>query len=61
MIGSSFEEKILQRQQLKQSLSEKLIDEKVNSKSYDFFSMKQLFMEIGPKCITYSPILNKLK
>ena len=31
MIGSSFEEKILQRQQLKQSLSEKLIDEKVNS------------------------------
>lgn len=61
LIGCSFEEKILQRQQLKQSLSEKLIDEQNNTNSFDFCSLKQLFMEIAPKCLTYSPSENQLE
>jgi hypothetical protein len=45
---------------LKQSLSEKLIDESQNTKSYDFFSLRQLFIEYAPKCLTYSEKCNKL-
>jgi DNA repair and recombination protein RAD54B len=56
----TFEEKILQRQYMKESLSEKLVDESKNSKLFDFVSMKDLMISHSSECLTYKPNENEL-
>ncbi len=60
IIASSFEEKILERQQLKNDLSEKLLDNGNQDRTYDILSLKNLFIKSSEECLIYPQSANKL-
>ena len=62
LIGlGTFEERILQRQYLKQNLSDKLIDDASVTKLFDMKEMRQLLRINSDRCITYEEKMNQLQ